>query len=175
MNKVWILTAVTPGGQVEAETRSSYEGIINAEQAARECGAIRTYIYEMSARDGLLHIGGYDKRMEEAGNLDSDDTSAGFDDITRKRIHQLLDIVLDINGCESRQQTYTGTKPTAFFEYAGHINSLLININPAGWHKEAKTADNVSVLFDLDKDLTHDDVVSAFCTCINAIKEARKQ
>lgn len=36
----------------------------------------------------------------------------------RALVHQILDVVLDINGVGARQKEYTGNMPTAFFEFS---------------------------------------------------------
>ena len=54
----------------------------------------------------------------------------------RKLAHRLLDIVLDTNDMEARQWYTTGTQPTAFFEYSGHINRIDIRLCPHGWDED---------------------------------------
>ena len=51
----------------------------------------------------------------------------------RALAHQILDVVLDINGVESRQKEYTGNMPTAFFEFSGHTAGIYIDIRRSGW------------------------------------------
>lgn len=51
----------------------------------------------------------------------------------RKQLHELLDIVLDGNGFESRKRDNTGTLPTLFFEYSGHVNMVRIDLHSDGW------------------------------------------
>ena len=41
--------------------------------------------------------------------------------LRRKKIHEILDIVLDINTTQERLREVTGIKPTAFFEFSGHV------------------------------------------------------
>ena len=53
--------------------------------------------------------------------------------LLREQMHKLLDIVLDTNGFEARQHKTTGTHPTAFFEYLGHVNTLELYISAFGW------------------------------------------
>lgn len=52
--------------------------------------------------------------------------------LLREQMHKLLDIVLDTNGFEARKME--GRKPTAFFEYQGHVNRLGIELDPTGWN-----------------------------------------
>lgn len=54
----------------------------------------------------------------------------------REKLHQLLDLVLDINGFESRKQSLTGNKPTAFFQFSGHTAGAAIQIYQNGWSAE---------------------------------------
>lgn len=54
-------------------------------------------------------------------------------EIIRKQMHELLDIVLDGNGFESRKRDNTGTLPTLFFEYSGHVNMVRIDLHSDGW------------------------------------------
>lgn len=54
-------------------------------------------------------------------------------EIIRKQLHELLDIVLDGNGIESRKRDNTGTLPTLFFEYSGHVNMVRIDLHSDGW------------------------------------------
>lgn len=51
----------------------------------------------------------------------------------RGDIHKVLDIVLDINGLEERSRELTGTLPTAFFDFSGHISEVGISIYKDGW------------------------------------------
>ena len=51
----------------------------------------------------------------------------------RKMIHEILDLILDINGMEERKRSSTGDKPTAFFSYSGHINGLSVQVYGKGW------------------------------------------
>lgn len=51
----------------------------------------------------------------------------------RALIHEIVDIFLDTNGLESRQKRLTGTLPTAFMEFSGHVSSLDFTLFPHGW------------------------------------------
>lgn len=53
--------------------------------------------------------------------------------VTREQIHEMLDLILDINGMEQRKQSITGNKPTAFMRFNGHIYGLEIQIHKNGW------------------------------------------
>lgn len=51
----------------------------------------------------------------------------------REQLHKLLDIVIDGNGFERRDREYTGTLPSLFFDFSGHVNSVGIHLFPDGW------------------------------------------
>lgn len=52
----------------------------------------------------------------------------------RKKIHEALEMVLEINTTQARKQSVTGNKPTAFFTFNGHIDGCLdICVYPDGW------------------------------------------
>ena len=53
--------------------------------------------------------------------------------VTREQIHEMLDLVLDINGMEARTREKTGDKPTVFVRFYGHTCSLEIDIYKKGW------------------------------------------
>lgn len=51
----------------------------------------------------------------------------------RKKLHELLDIVLDGNGLGERSRALTGTLPTLFFRYSGHVARVDIDLCSNGW------------------------------------------
>lgn len=51
----------------------------------------------------------------------------------RNQLHEILDIVIQTNGFNQRRRTKTGTLPTVFFNYSGHVNSLSIDLHADGW------------------------------------------
>lgn len=51
----------------------------------------------------------------------------------RELIHQILDVVLDINGLGARDKEITGSLPTAFFEFNGHIGTVDARLYRTGW------------------------------------------
>ena len=61
--------------------------------------------------------------------------------LERSKIHDVLDLVLDVNGLEERTREKTGNKPTAFFEYAGHINTVTTALYLNGWHAMASVSE----------------------------------
>ena len=56
-----------------------------------------------------------------------------FEEENRRKLHELLDIVLDGNGLGERSQAKTGTLPTLFFRYSGHVASVDIDLCSNGW------------------------------------------
>lgn len=75
-------------------------------------------------------------------------------ELNRKRLHELLDMCLDTNDLEERQRGKTGDKPTAFFEYSGHVNMLFFRVFPDGWSEESTTNDAICFDINLDKDVS---------------------
>ena len=55
----------------------------------------------------------------------------------REKMHRILDMVLDGNGFEHRKRDETGTLPTLFFEYSGHVNLSKISLHKDGWFSYA--------------------------------------
>ena len=51
----------------------------------------------------------------------------------RNQLHEILDIVIHTNGFNQRRRTKTGTLPTVFFNYSGHVNRLSIDLHADGW------------------------------------------
>lgn len=53
--------------------------------------------------------------------------------LRRKKIHEILDVVLDINTTQPRQEEKTGHKPTAFFSFSGHTSYICADVYEHGW------------------------------------------
>lgn len=51
----------------------------------------------------------------------------------REVIHEILDLVLDINGLQESAKVVTGDHPTAFFSFAGHIGTVEVEVDTHGW------------------------------------------
>lgn len=51
----------------------------------------------------------------------------------KNQLHEILDIVIQTNGFNQRRRKKTGTLPTVFFNYSGHVNSLSIDLHADGW------------------------------------------
>lgn len=54
-------------------------------------------------------------------------------DTIKNLVWHILFACLTINDIESRKQSETGNKPTAFFEFNGHVNSVDVQIYRDGW------------------------------------------
>ncbi len=52
----------------------------------------------------------------------------------RRKIHEILDIVLDTNTMEARTSDRTGTLPTVRFQFSGIGAKLVVELFPDGWH-----------------------------------------
>lgn len=65
----------------------------------------------------------------------------------KEYIHEILSIVLDINGIEERSVEKTGENPTVFFDFSGHVGNLYIRIYKNGWSEY--TEPNYSDCIDL--------------------------
>lgn len=66
-------------------------------------------------------------------NTHTERTTMDNKDIIRKQMHDLLDMAIDTNGFESRKRYETGTLPTVFFNFSGHVNNLDIDLHTDGW------------------------------------------
>ena len=51
----------------------------------------------------------------------------------REQLHEIFDIVLNTNGFEKRSQGKTGTLPTMFMRFSGHVALLEVDIHTDGY------------------------------------------
>lgn len=51
----------------------------------------------------------------------------------RKKVHEALEMVLEINTTQKRDQGITGRKPTAFFSFSGHVANVDVCVYQNGW------------------------------------------
>ena len=70
----------------------------------------------------------------------------------KKQILETICMLLEANGLEERKQSVTGSMPTIFFEYSGHINALHVELYKNGWSTENER-DNKWVFY-LDDELS---------------------
>lgn len=51
----------------------------------------------------------------------------------RELLHQILDLVIDINGFEQRRESENPNKPTVFFKFNGHVCDIEVDVYSDGW------------------------------------------
>lgn len=54
----------------------------------------------------------------------------------RRKLHELLDIALLCNGYGARTREKTGTLPTMFYDFSGHVGTLRMTLYSNGWDSE---------------------------------------
>lgn len=59
----------------------------------------------------------------------------------RAKLHQILDLVLDINGLEPRDRKMTGNLPTVFMNLSGHVGWIEVEVYRNGWERDYSEAD----------------------------------
>ena len=69
----------------------------------------------------------------------------------RRKIHQILDLVLDINGLQRSRASITGNHPTAFFFFCGHTGDAEVTVHKNGW--EPKSKPEIDMDFHIDSSL----------------------
>lgn len=70
----------------------------------------------------------------------------------RKKVHEILEMVLEINSTHERRQNVTGNKPTAFFWFNGHVAGLDISVYPNGWYPNCCECQNFSTVYGYSMD-----------------------
>lgn len=86
----------------------------------------------------------------------------------RRKIHEILDIALDTNSFESRTRERTGTQPTVFIDFSGHVSLISLRVFEDGYSSGGHST-NMETYF--DKPIS-DDFVKRFrelcekcCSC----------
>lgn len=69
-----------------------------------------------------------------------------------KKVHEILEMVLEINTTYERRQNVTGNKPTAFFGFSGHTASLDISVYQNGWYPNCHERQNFNTLYGYSMD-----------------------
>lgn len=83
----------------------------------------------------------------------------------RAQIHKIINLCLDINGIQETNQRCTGSRPTAFFRFSGHVGMMDIDVSPHGYcAREHKENWNFSVCEEDDTEILR---------CIRDIKEIK--
>ena len=85
----------------------------------------------------------------------------------RRKIHEILDIVLDTNTLEGRTSDRTGTLPTVCFSFSGLIARVVAEIYPDGWSggQECKEFD-----FDTDTKISQERIDAMRRECEAALE-----
>lgn len=68
----------------------------------------------------------------------------------RRKLHEILDIVLDANGLGCRSKDKTGPLPTLFYRFSGHVAQLTVDLHPDGW---SSGAGKDEFIFDTDENI----------------------
>lgn len=68
----------------------------------------------------------------------------------RRQLHQILDLVLDINGMQESNRVKTGNHPTAFFEVSGHVAWVGVQIHRNGYMNDIPADLRLKSPFDTD-------------------------
>ena len=63
----------------------------------------------------------------------------------RKKLHEILDIVLDCNGLKARRRNKTGKLPTAYLSFYGNVACCDVTICAGGWYAGDMTPRTISV------------------------------
>ena len=71
----------------------------------------------------------------------------------RKKVHEILEMVLEINGTYPRQREYSGSLPTAFFEFSGHVSRVYVQVIRDGWNDRGNLYDPDSDWMDVRTEL----------------------
>lgn len=85
----------------------------------------------------------------------------------RRKIHEILDIVLDTNTLEGRTSDRTGTLPTVCFSFSGLVASVVAEIYPDGWSvgQDCKEFD-----FDTDMEISQERIDAMRRECEAALE-----
>lgn len=60
-----------------------------------------------------------------------------------EKLHEILDLCFRLNSNEIK----TGNKPTVFFGFDGHINSVSVDVHEGGWHPDVP----YTIKYEIDK------------------------
>lgn len=71
----------------------------------------------------------------------------------RKKVHEILEMVLEINSTYPRQREYSGSLPTAFFEFSGHVSRVYVQVIRDGWNDRGNLYDPDSDWMDVRTEL----------------------
>lgn len=54
--------------------------------------------------------------------------------LRRKKVHEILEMVMEINTTYPRERECTGTLPTTFFQFSGHVSTVYVQVCRDGWN-----------------------------------------
>lgn len=60
------------------------------------------------------------------------------DETIRNQLHEILDLVLDINGLQANQVEITENHPTVFFYFSGHVGKITVDLHSNGWRTDGE-------------------------------------
>ena len=89
--------------------------------------------------------------------------------LIRQQLHDLIDYLLDVNDMTARSRSSTGTLPTIFFEYSGHINGFAARLYRDGWMSGANYDRGWN--FYLDKPISQEIIDSFHVACDQALTD----
>lgn len=87
----------------------------------------------------------------------------------RRKIHEILDIVLDTNTLEGRSTERTGTLPAVCFRFSGICGKILAEIYPDGWCAGA-ASDCVEFTFNTDMEISQQKIDALRRECEAALE-----
>ena len=85
----------------------------------------------------------------------------------RRKIHEILDIVLDTNTMEGRTSDRTGTLPTVCFRFSGIGARIMAELYPNGWSGGQASED---FEFDTDTEISQERIDAMRRECEAALK-----
>ena len=85
----------------------------------------------------------------------------------RRKIHEILDIVLDTNTLERRTSERTGTLPTVCFRFSGLSARAVVELYPDGWYGGQESED---FTFDTDKEISQQKIDALRRECEAALE-----
>lgn len=85
----------------------------------------------------------------------------------RRKIHEILDIVLDTNTLESRTSERTGTLPTMCFRFSGIGARVIAELDPDGW---SGGQDGKDFYFDTDTEISQERIDAMRRECEAALE-----
>lgn len=87
----------------------------------------------------------------------------------RRKVHEILDIVLDTNTLEGRSIERTGTLPAVCFRFSGICGKILAEIYPDGWCAGA-ASDCVEFTFNTDMEISQQKIDALRRECEAALE-----